>query len=69
MSHGLPQGVVRLYDEEGNPVTVSVQPTGQYAVAVVDERLLREVERLRKALGPEELDPWQVPGSPWEGMR
>lgn len=38
MSHGLPSGYVRLYDDEGNPVAVRLTSRGDYVLAVEDNR-------------------------------
>ena len=46
MSHGLPAGYVRLYDAQGNPVEVRLDRTGEYALAVTDERTGQLVEIL-----------------------
>ena len=47
MSHGLPNGFVRLYDEEGNPVVVRLDETGSYALTVTD----KNTEKVLVAMG------------------
>lgn len=54
MSHGLPAGYVRLYDEQGNPVVVKLDDAGEYALAVTDkntEKVLGALTLTNERLG------------------
>jgi hypothetical protein len=50
MSHGLPNGFVRLNDEEGNPLTIQTTPQGGRALTVVDPEGRYALERILDAM-------------------
>lgn len=65
MAHGLPNGYTTLFDEDGHPIDVALQPNGTYALAVYDMRARLVLEDIRKALTvPEKDNPWAF-DSPW----
>jgi len=56
MSHGYPNGYVRLFDEDGNAVTVQVTPQGHVALTVVDPDGLDTLGKILEAIqNPEEM--------------
>lgn len=67
MAHGLPNGVDRIIDANGNPVNVTLQKNGQYTLATTDELVYDVLQKIHQALTkPPSRSVWDR-RSPWKG--
>jgi hypothetical protein len=61
MAHGYGDGLTTLYDEDGNPVSVTLEANGAYAIATRDERTVRLLAMILERLTESE------PVNAWTG--
>lgn len=67
MSHGLPNGHSRLFDENGNPVDVTLLKNGTYALATTDDLVYDVLEKIHEALTQKPKASVWDRRSPWKG--